>query len=107
MIFEIALSILYKKLGEKETVVIAGEFNGPIGCDPENYEDQHESYGYGIRNKEEERLLEFCAAMNMIVWNTLFGIKASHLTTYEFGPSKTNVSYCWVRKNQGNFSKNI
>ena len=63
--------------------------------------------GYGIRNKGEERILEFCAAMNMIVWNTLFGIKASHLTTYEFGPSKTNVSYCWVRRNQGNFAKNI
>lgn len=59
MIFEIALWILYKKLGEKETVVIAGEFNGPIGYDPENYEDQHESYGHGIRNKEEERFLNF------------------------------------------------
>ena len=29
------------------------------------------SYGYGVRNNEEERILEFCATMNMKIGNTL------------------------------------
>ena len=38
--------------------------------DPENYEDQHGAYGYGVRKKEGESIHEFFAAMNMTVGNT-------------------------------------
>ena len=38
--------------------------------------------------------------MNMAVDNTLFKKRASHLVTYETGPSKTQVDYFLVRSNQ-------
>ena len=38
--------------------------------------------------------------MNMAVGNTLFKKRASHLVTYETGPSKTQVDYFLVRSNQ-------
>ena len=36
------------------TEVIAGEFIGHDGRNPENYEDQHGGYDYGVRNKEKD-----------------------------------------------------
>ena len=72
-----------RKLGEKEVLVI-GDFNGQIGSNPENFEEQHGGYGYGVRNKEGERILEFCAGI-------LFLRRGSHLITFESGPSKTQV----------------
>ena len=71
-----------RKLGEKEIAVIAGYFNGHAGSNPEGYEDLHVRHGHGVRNKEGEGILEFCAAMNITVGNTLFKKSASHLVTY-------------------------
>ena len=52
----------------------------------EGYEEQHWGCGYGVRSKQGERILEFCAAMNMAVGNTLFKKRASCLVSYERGP---------------------
>ena len=46
-----------RKIRERETVVIAGEFDGRVESNPENYKKQRG--GYGVRNREEERILEF------------------------------------------------
>ena len=63
-------------------------------------EDQYGGYGYGVRNMERERNLEFCAAMNMAV-----ALRASHLDSYESGSSKAQVDYCLVRRIQRKFLK--
>ena len=34
--------------------------------------DQHGSYDCGVKNEEVERIIYFCAAMSMILGNTLF-----------------------------------
>ena len=95
------------KLGEKEIVVIAGDFNGHVGKSINGYDSLHGGYGYGDRNKEGERILEFCAAMDMIVANTFFKKRDSHLVTYESGSAKTQVDYCLVRKDQRKLLKDI
>ena len=96
------------KLGETKIIVIAGDFNGHVGSNIENYEDQHGGYGYGVRNKDGERILEFCTAMNKTtVGNTLISRKANNLATYESGPSKTEVDYCLVKRNRRKFWKGV
>ena len=95
------------KLGKKEILVIAGYFIGHIGNNQENYKNQHEGYGYGVTNKEEKSIHEFCAAMNITVVNKLFKRRASHWVNYESGPSKTQVGYCLVRRSQRRFWKGI
>ena len=65
-----------RTLGEKE---ITGYFNGHVKSNPETYEEQHGGYGYGVRNKDGKRILEFCASKNMTEWNALFKKRASHL----------------------------
>ena len=91
------------KLQEKDIVVAAGFFNGHVGSNPENYEAQHGDYDYGVRNKKGERILEFCAGMNITVRNIPF--KNVHVVTYEPDPSKTQIS-CLV-KNKRKFLKDV
>ena len=61
-----------RKLGEKKILVTEGDLNGHFGSNPENWENQHGHYAYGFRNKDREKILEFCTAKNKTVGNTLF-----------------------------------
>ena len=45
--------------------------------------------------------------MNMTLGNTPFKKRAIHLVTYESGPSKTQIDYCLVKRNQRNLLKDI
>ena len=63
-----SLICFVRKLGEKETVVISGHFNGPVRSIAKNYETQQGDYGDEVRNKEGESILEFCGAMNMAIF---------------------------------------
>ena len=62
---------------------------------------------YGVRNKLGERVLEFCATMNITVGNTLFKKKTSHLVTYESVSSKTQVYHCLVMRNKRKFLEDM
>ena len=75
-----------RKLRGKEIVVIAGDFNGHVGSNTENYEGQLGGNGYGIRNKEGGKIFVFYAAINIAVRRKLSKKRASHLVTYELGP---------------------
>ena len=73
------------KLGEKEVVLLGGDLNGHVGEKSDGFEGVHGGNGFGERNREGERILEFCCAMDMIVANTTFHKRESHLVTYESG----------------------
>ena len=55
--------------------------NSHVESNPDYYEDQRGGYGYGTKNKEEGRILEFCVAMNMTIMNTLFKKRVSDVVT--------------------------
>ena len=61
------------------------------------------SMEFMVMELERERILEFCSVIKMTLGNTFSEKKASHLVTYEPGPSKTQVDYSLVRKNQRKF----
>ena len=88
------------KFGEKESVILGGDFNGHVGRIGQGYEGIHGGYGYGDRNREGERILDFCAALNMFVGNTYFKKKESHLVTFESGSARTQIDYFLFRQNQ-------
>ncbi|KAK3893367.1 hypothetical protein Pcinc_002801 [Petrolisthes cinctipes] len=85
------------KVSEKEVLAVAGDFNGHVGKTSDGFEEVHEGNGYGERNTG-ERILEFGFAMDMLVANTVFKKRESHLVTYESGTAKTQVDYLLVRK---------
>ena len=77
-IISTSLINVVRKFGE-EIVVIAGDFNVHVRSNQENYMDQYGGSDYGIRNKEGEKILEFCTAKNMIVGNPFLKTKVSRL----------------------------
>jgi len=49
-----------------ELIVVGGDLNGHIGTNVDGYDGVHGGYGFGERNADGERILEFCDAMKLI-----------------------------------------
>ena len=101
------VNIQARKLGEKETVVIAEDVTGHVRSITDTFQDQYGGYGSGVRNNEREQILDFCAAINITMRNSFLKKKESHLVPYESGLSKTEADYCFMRRNQRKIVKLI
>ena len=74
-------------------VVFAGDTNGHI-------------FGYGSRNADGSRILEFPDGLNLVIRNTLFTKQEAKLVTYVAGPVKSTVDYIMaVGQSQGSKRK--
>ena len=81
-----------------EHLIIAGDFNGHVGQSRNGFEQCHGGQGFGTRNEEGSRILEFAEAHNLAVTNTYFRKKTSHLVTYYSGGRTTQIDYILVRR---------
>jgi len=70
---------------------ICGSSN--VGCD-----GTHGGFGYGSRNADGSRILEFADGLNLVICNTLFTKQEAKLVTYVAGPVKSTVDYIMVRQ---------
>ena len=68
---------------------------GSEGC---AFEELHGGKGFGVRNTEGERLLEFAVANDLVVENTRSTKRDSHLATYCSSIHKTQIDYILYRK---------
>ena len=71
-------------------LLIAGDFNAKVGRKKLNDGKSIGEHSRGIRNVNGQALLEFCSKMKLIVTNTFFKHKASHITTWEI--KRNNVT---------------
>ena len=76
-----------------EVLICLGDWNGHVGAAADGYENVHGGHGYGIRNTDGERLLEFATANNLFIGNTRFIKRESHLITYQSGDHRTQIDY--------------
>jgi hypothetical protein len=67
-----------------ETLFIGGDLNGHIGTSNTCFEGVHGGFGYDIRNQGED-VLSFALVYDMIVANTLFKKRESHVVTFSSG----------------------
>ena len=74
-------------MDDKKLVIIAGNLNGHVGRSSEGYEGIDRGRGYGARNREGDRILEFGNATDMIVLNTTN--RDGRLITYQSGGHST------------------
>jgi len=72
-------------------VVLAGDMNGHVGSSNAGYDGTHGSFGYGDRNADSSRILEFADRLNLVICNTLFMKQESQLVTYAAGPVKVRL----------------
>jgi len=83
---------------QNEMVVFAGDMNGHIGSSNVSYDGTRVGFGYGSRNADGSRILEFADGLNLVICNTLFTKQEAKLVTYVAGPVKSTVDYIRVRE---------
>jgi len=60
----------------------AGDMNGHVGSSNVGYDGTYGGYGYGARNADGCRILEFTNGLNLVIRNALFMKQKSMLVTY-------------------------
>jgi hypothetical protein len=81
----------------REFIMLGGDLNGHVGSGSDGYEGLHGGFGFGKRNKEGDRILEFCEAMDLLL----------DQITYESGIDKSVIDYLVVRRGDRNLLKNV
>jgi hypothetical protein len=76
---------LVRSVPSGEELFIGGDFNGHVGTSNIVFEGAHGGFRYGIRNQEGEDFLSFTLAYDVIVANTLFKKRESHMVTFSSG----------------------
>ncbi|KAK6756670.1 hypothetical protein RB195_014848 [Necator americanus] len=79
-------------------LLIGGDFNGHVGFRKDEFESCHGGYGYGARNDDGLRILEYAVASDLIIANTQYQKRKSHLITYTSGGRKTQIDFWMLRR---------
>ena len=81
-----------------EIVILRGDWNGHVGLEFNGFEDLHWGQGFDTRNVEGKRVLEFAFANDLVVRNTCFIKRESHIVTFNSGTNRTQIDYILYRK---------
>ncbi|VDP09412.1 unnamed protein product [Heligmosomoides polygyrus] len=87
-------SLLDEKTAEvpsKDMVVVAGDLNGHVGETKDGY-SCHGGFGYGSRNGDGERILEYADSHDLTIVNTKFRKRDSHLISFIAGTPKRRLT---------------
>ncbi|VDL74066.1 unnamed protein product [Nippostrongylus brasiliensis] len=93
-------ALLHEKTAEipsEEMVVVAGDLNGHVGISKDGFKC-HGGFGYGIRNEDGERILEYACSHNLAITNTMFRKRPSHLISFYSGNTRSQIDYVHVRR---------
>ncbi|KAK6764634.1 hypothetical protein RB195_024815 [Necator americanus] len=86
-----------QSLESEEILLIGGGFNGHVGSRKDGFESCHGGYGYGAR-KDGLRILEYAVASDLIIANTQYRKRKSHLITYTSGGRETQIDFWMLRR---------
>ena len=92
------LQSVMARIPASEVLIPLGDWNGHVGADSNGFEKVHHGKSFGVRKVEGERLLEFALANNLVVGNTCFRKRVSHLVTYSSSNHSTQIDYILYRK---------
>jgi hypothetical protein len=81
-----------------ERLFIGGDLNGHVGISRDGFESIHGGYGIGERNESGERILDFGLSYDMILANTWFRKRESHLVTFKSGVNTSQIDFFLLRK---------
>ena len=71
-----------------QMVVFAGDMNGHVGSSNVGYDGTHGGVGYGSRNADDSRILEFADGLNLVICNSLFTKQEAKLVTCSWSGEK-------------------
>ncbi|XP_071722944.1 uncharacterized protein [Rutidosis leptorrhynchoides] len=93
-----SMDVIMQSVPNGEKVIIGGDLNGHEGKDRDGYDDAHGGYVYGSRNKEGESILDFASAYDLVIPNTCFQKRDSHLVTYKNGRNLSQIDFFLTRR---------
>ena len=93
------LNSVIAKVPPSEVLIPGGDWNVHVGTSADGFEEVHGGFGYGVRNDEAADFLDFAVAHDLVIGNTLFKKRDSHLITYASGDHVTQVDYILFRRN--------
>jgi hypothetical protein len=89
---------LVRAVPTDEKLFIGGDLNSHVGSTNAGYELAHEGFGYGSRNQEGENVLDFVVAYNLVITNTFFRKRDSHLVTFSSGHCSSQIDFVLTRR---------
>ena len=81
-----------------DKIIVGGDLNGHVGEKTEGFDKVHGNFGYGERNEEGLRILEWAESHNLCILNTFFKKDSEHLITYRSGPIASQIDYLIIRQ---------
>jgi exonuclease III len=94
------LENMVRGVPSSKKLFIGGDLNGHVGTIRGEFERVHGGFGYGEQNQEGENILNFAIAYDLIVANTFFRKKKSHLTTFSSGQHSSQIDYLLTRREE-------
>ena len=79
------LDRLVRAVPSSEKLFIGGDLNDHVGTLSAGFEVVHGGFRYGSRNQEGEEILDFPIAFDLMIANTFFRKRQSHLVTFSSG----------------------
>ncbi|ESN94252.1 hypothetical protein HELRODRAFT_68656 [Helobdella robusta] len=105
--FSAAFSDTISTIPKSETILIGGDLNGHVGEKTDCFDNVHGGFGYGERNEDGNRILEFAESHGFCLLNTYFRKRLEHLITYKSGPSATQIDFFAVKQHHRGLFKNV
>jgi hypothetical protein len=89
---------LLRAVPSSEKLFIGGHLNGHVGTTRAGFEAAHGGFGYGSRNQEGEEVLDFATALDLMIVNTFFRKRQSHLVTFSSGQHSSQIDFVLTRR---------
>ncbi|EYC16287.1 hypothetical protein Y032_0034g2906 [Ancylostoma ceylanicum] len=80
----------------EDIILVAGDLNGHVGAAKNGYRC-HGGFGYGTRNDDGERILEYADYHDLVIVNTKFRKCPSHLVSFYSGNAQTQIDFVLLR----------
>jgi hypothetical protein len=91
---------MIRGVSSSEKLFIGGNLNGHVGIVRGGFEMIHRGFGYDEQNQEGENFLHFAIAYDLIVANTFFRKKKSHLITFNSGQHSSQIDFVLTRREE-------
>jgi hypothetical protein len=92
------LGALVSSVPISEKLFIGGDLNRHVCSTRVGFDGVHRGFGYGSRNQEGEGILNFALGYDLIVANTLFRKRVSHLVTFSNGQHCSQIDSILARR---------
>jgi hypothetical protein len=92
------LDALVSSVPISKKLFIGGDLNGHVGSIRVGFDRVHGGFRYGRRNQEGEGILNFALAYDLIIANTLFRKRVSHLVTFNSGQHCSQIDFILARR---------